>query len=245
MQSKMSLYGHLQELRKRLFMCFVAIVICMAASFVYSDQLLNWILIPFKNIDNIDETTLVVSTLFEGFVTHMQLSLYGAIFFSSPFLLFQILKFCFPGMTSKEKKVVSIVLACSFCLILSAIYLGYSQLLPISLNILLSETFIFNDANLFLNFHHTVFYLIHFIVMLSIAFQFPIVLDILLALKILSFKKVLRSSKWIVIGIFLSSAIITPPDLFSQLSLALPLLLLYCLALIIAFVFKLGREEKV
>lgn len=240
----MSLYGHLKELRKRLFLSFIAIIVCMGCSFVFSDYLLSFILVPFKSIDNFNETTLVVSTLFEGFLTHMKLSLYAGMLFSSPVLLFQLLKFCFPGMTSKEKKVVTLVLSCSFFLILSAIYLGYSQLLPISLNILLSETFIFNEANLFLNFHHTVFYLIHFIVMLAIAFQFPIVLDILLALRILSLKKVIKASKWIIIGIFISSAIITPPDLFSQMALAFPLILLYALALLIAFIFKLGKEPS-
>ena len=237
----MSLGDHLNELRTRLLRIIVSVITCTGLSFFFTDYLLRIIITPFQSLNQNIESSFVVSTLFEGFLTKLNISLYSGILLSSPIILYHILRFCFPGLTKKEQKASIAILVSSFVLIIAGVGLAYTKIIPLSLGMLLSDTFIFSDADLYLNFHHTVFYIIHFLLIICLAFQFPIAVDLLLAFKLISFKRLLKSSRWIVIGLAIFSAIITPPDIVSQLGIFVPLLLLYSMSLLIAFLFKWGR----
>ena len=241
MKKKMSLGDHLKELRSRTITSIISIVTCMSISFFFTEQILTLVIQPFKDLDQNIQSSFVISTLVEGFLTKLNISLYSGILLSSPIILYQILRFCFPGLTKKERLASIAILLSSFILIIAGVGFAYTKIIPLTLDMLLSKTFIFSDADLYLNFHHTVFYIIHFLLLICLAFQFPIAIDLLLAFKLISFKSLLRSSRWIVIGLAIFSAIITPPDIISQFGIFVPLLLLYCLSLLVGFVFKWGR----
>jgi sec-independent protein translocase protein TatC len=93
-----------------------------------------------------------------------------------------------------------------------------------------------------LNYQANVFYILTFILWAVLAFQFPLLMEILLVMNILKRKQVLRASRFVVVGIFIISALITPPDFISQLGVALPLMFFYFLALLVAKIFKFGEE---
>ena len=94
-----------------------------------------------------------------------------------------------------------------------------------------------------LNYQTTVQFITHFIFWSIITFQMPIVLLILLNLKLVSRKTLWSISRYVVVIIFVFSALITPPDIFSLVSFALPLIGLYFLTLVIAYLFKMGSDN--
>ena len=92
-----------------------------------------------------------------------------------------------------------------------------------------------------LNYNRNIFYILQFIFIALVLFQTPIVLELLLVANVLKRKTLLRFSRYIVVGIFALSALLTPPDFISQVSLAAPLIVLYFLTILIAKIFKFGE----
>jgi sec-independent protein translocase protein TatC len=106
---------------------------------------------------------------------------------------------------------------------------------------LTNPRFLPQGVGVLLNYQTNVFYILTFMLWAVLALQMPLLMEILLALNILQRKQVLRASRYIVVFIFVISAIITPPDVISQLGIALPLIFFYFLALLIAKIFKFGE----
>jgi sec-independent protein translocase protein TatC len=129
----------------------------------------------------------------------------------------------------------------SFILIVLGSYLAYFKIVPLAINFLTNPYFVPQNVGFLLNYQTNIFYVLSFILWAVLALQTPLLMEILLVLNVLQRKQVLRASRYIIVGIFILAAIITPPDFISQLGVALPLLFFYFLALLIAKIFKFGE----
>ena len=109
------------------------------------------------------------------------------------------------------------------------------------MSFLTGNGFVPGDVGILLNFGRNVFYILQFLLVTLLLFQVPIVIEILLAIGVVGRKTLWKSSRYIIIGSFILSAILTPPDIISQVGLALPLVVLYFGALSIAGIFRIGR----
>ena len=123
------------------------------------------------------------------------------------------------------------------------LYAGFYHLLPFSLKVLTGDQFIPAKIGLLLNYQQSVFYIFNFLVYLMLAFQFPILLEVCLYLNLIQRKKLFKSSRYVIVGIFIFSAIITPPDIITQCGIALPLISLFFITIGIAKVFKWGESD--
>ena len=148
-----------------------------------------------------------------------------------------------PPAPAREKKVILIAVSVSFCLIVFSFYYGYFNVIPISIGFLSSSGFIPEDVGLLLNYGKNIFVIFQFLMITVILFQLPIILEILMIMNVLSRKTLLKASRFIVIGIFVLSAIVTPPDFVSQISIALPLIGLFFLTILIARIFNFGKGQ--
>ncbi len=238
---KKSVLAHLKELRERLFYALIGLVLASVVGFYFYQEILALLLVPFNSLPNLDQTEFVISTVFEGFVTKIKLSLYAGVTLSSPWLLYQSLAFLLPALSSKEKKGLFVTLVLSTLLIGGGLYFGYLWVLPISLAMLLSDQFVMQGSSLYLNLAHSLFYVLHFLVALCVAFQLPLILGWLLFSNALSLKTCVASTRYVIVGIFLLCALITPPDITSLFALALPLMILFGITLAIAKLFRWGR----
>ena len=128
----------------------------------------------------------------------------------------------------------------SAVLIAGSFYLSYFKIIPFSIGFLMTVGFIPNDVGVLLNFNQNIFYIVQFIVISMVLFQLPIILEMLLALNLISRKKLLASSRFIIIGILVLSALVTPPDFISQVSISVPLIILFFLTIGIAKIFNWG-----
>jgi sec-independent protein translocase protein TatC len=244
-QGEMTFLDHLRELRKRIIVSMIAILCAAIVSYIFFDYIVTFLFNPFKEIDALSrrEDILFINTIFEGFLVRLKVAILSGVVFSLPVHVFNIIKFVLPGLTKKEKKIILISLIVSFCLIVFSFYYGYFNVIPISIKFLSSSGFIPSDVGLLLNYGKNIFVIFQFLMITVILFQLPIILEILMIMNVLSRRALLRASRFIVIGIFVLSAIVTPPDFVSQISIALPLVGLFFLTILIARIFNFGKEQ--
>jgi sec-independent protein translocase protein TatC len=244
-QAEMSFLEHLRELRKRIIVSMIAILCAAIVSYIFFDHIVTFLFKPFRGIEalSIRDEILFINTIFEGFLVRLKVAILAGIVFSLPVHVFNIIKFVLPGLTQREKKIILVSLIVSFCLIVFSFYYGYFKVIPISIGFLSGSGFIPEDVGLLLNYGKNIFVIFQFLMITVILFQLPIILEILMIMNVLSRKALLKASRFIVVGIFVLSAIVTPPDFVSQISIALPLVGLFFLTILIARVFNFGKSR--
>ena len=241
--TEMTFIEHLVELRKRIIVSLIGALLGAFVVFFLFDQIVNFLLTPFNLIETAaGGQQLFINSLFEGFLTKLKISLLIGIIISLPVHLYNAIRFIFPGLTNREKKAIIIALIVSFALVAFSFYYSYYKIIPISVRFLTSSSFIPVNVGLLLNYNKNIFYILQFILVTLIIFQTPIILEILLVMDIVKRKALLRMSKYIIVVIFVISALLTPPDFVSQISLAAPLIILYFFVILIAKIFKFGEE---
>ena len=240
--SELTLIDHIKELRKRLVFSVISILITSSIAFFAFDIAIQWLSKPFESIvSTLSGHQLYITSLLEGFTTKIKFSFLFGIALSFPVLLYQILRFILPGLTKNERYLVSLSLLVSMILAGLSFYMTYFKLLPFSIQFLTSIQFIPKEVGLLLGYKQNIFYVFNLIFYAMIVFQFPILLEVLLYLNILKRKTLWSLSRYVVVLIFVGSAIITPPDIVTQIGLSIPLIALYFLTIIIAKIFKFGE----
>lgn len=237
----MNVFEHLRELRKRVVVSSIVFGIFVVFAFAMHSYIANLFIQFYSNIPSSGENKLFVNSIIEGMTTKIKVSLIAGLILSLPLHLYNIIAFVFPALEKKEKRYLIIALVSSFILVIFSTYLSYFQILPVSIKFLTKGGFIPNDVGLLLNYNKNLFYALYFVFCSIIAFQSPIIFVLLMAFNILKRKTALKMSRYIIVAIFTISAIVTPPDVFSQLGLALPLVVLYFLAILVAKIFKFGE----
>lgn len=240
------IFEHLLELRKRLIVSLLAALAASVVCFIFYDRILSFLFSPFSKIKAGEQLlqegkVLFVNTIFEGFLIKLKIALLSGFILSAPVHLFNIVRFVFPGLTPKEKKVIVISLAASFVLVVSSFFYSYYKVIPISIQFLTGSGFIPKNTGLLLNFGRNIFYIFQFLIISIILFQLPILLEILMIMNVVRRKSLLKISRFVIVGVFVLAAVVTPPDFISQLSLAIPLVLLYFLTILIAKIFRFGE----
>jgi sec-independent protein translocase protein TatC len=233
---------HVRELKKRLIVSIVGLLGASVLSYVFYDLIIDALFRPFGSVNSaLSQGTLFVNTVVEGFLTRLRIALICGAVLSMPLHLFNAVRFVFPGLNATEKRVVSISLGASFILIVLSGYYGYFNVIPISIRFLMNAGFVPENVGVLLSFQRNVMYLFQFLLATLILFQIPVVLEVLLALNVVTRKALLRASRYVIVGTFVLSAVMTPPDFVSQLSLALPLVVLYYLTIGLARLLGFGK----
>ena len=250
-EKKLPLTAHLQELRKRLILSFIAIGIGFGFCYAFSDSLFNILAGPLLKVMPQGGSLIFISVA-EAFFTYMKVGFIGGLILASPFVLYQIWAFMAPGLYRHEKKyVVPFVLLGSFFFALG-IFFGYHVALPAGFKFLLgyASDFIKPMPNMkeYLSFS------IKFLLVFGLVFEFPVVLLLLTRIGVIDAKTLARQRKYAILLIFIFAAMVTPPDVISQVMMALPLIGLYELSILLARLFgkkpvsvtaqEGGREEK-
>lgn len=238
-EKKLPLTAHLQELRNRLIASFIAIGIGFIVCYTFSQTLFNILARPlFKILPQ--GGSLIFTSVAEAFFTYMKVAFIGGLILSSPFVLYQIWAFVAPGLYRHEKRyVVPLLLGGSFFFLLGILF-GYFIAIPIGFKFLLSYA-----ADLIKPMPSMKEYLsfsIKFLLAFGLVFEFPVVLVIMARIGIIDAKMMARQRKYAILLIFIFAAVITPPDLISQVIMAVPLMGLYELSILLAKIF--GKKTK-
>jgi len=239
----MTFLDHLKELRLRIIISLIAVLIGSVIAFVFFDAIISKLYRPFLPLDTAQlQSTLFINTLFEGFLTKIKVSVISGIVLSFPVHLYNVIRFIFPGLNQKERKIIALSLGASFVLIVFSVYYSYFEIIPLSVRFLTSKQFIPANVGILLNYDKNIFYILQFILITLIVFQIPIILELLLIMNVVQRRRLLRASRYVIIAIFVLSAVITPPDFISQLTISTPLILMFFLTILIARIFHFGEE---
>ena len=234
----MTISGHFSELRKRIFFSLIFFIIFFLLSYFFSKEIYNFLLKPFYEISNSSNRKIIYTSPAEAFITYLKLSLYCAIFFSFPIFITQIYLFLSPALYKNEKKNIFFIFIFSpFLFFLGAIF-SYYFILPQALKFLLSFEYqglqgdnfsiqLETKISEYLNF------VLNLILGFGIAFQLPILLLFLIRYGFLSIYDLRKKRKYWIVIIFILSAILTPPDVLSQISLAILLILFFEIVILI------------
>ena len=237
----MSVLEHIRELRNIILVSLAAYLIACVAAFIFSKQIISLFTDPFSTVESMVDKTLVVSTIAEGFIAQLKITVIAGLIISMPVHIFGIIRFVFPGLTAREKRIVMSFLIISFIFIVIGSYFVYVTIVPLVVDFLTGPYFVPSTVGFLLNYQSNVFYLLTFILCSVLAFQAPLIMEVLLILKIIKRRQVWKASRYIIVFIFLLSAIITPPDFISQLAVALPLVAFFFADLLVAKIFKFGE----
>ena len=233
-EKKLPLTSHLQELRKRLVLSFIAIGVGFFICYYFSDTLFNILAAPLMKMMPKGGSLIFISVA-EAFFTYMKVAFIAGIILTSPFILYQIWAFVAPGLYQKEKKyVVPFVLGGSFFFALGVLF-GYFVAIPVGFRFLLGYATDFikpmPSMKEYLSFS------IKFLLAFGLVFEFPVVLVLLAKIGIIDAKMLARQRKYAILLIFIFAAVMTPPDIISQVLMALPLMGLYELSILFSKIF--------
>lgn len=232
-KATMPFWGHVYELRRRVFVIVAVLAAFSAAGYV----VFPWI---FDVISRILSEELYVTVLTEGFVTRLRIGFLIGAFFALPVLVFEVAAFIFPALSRKERRFMLLLLIASFILFVGGMVFAFQSVLPISIRFLKSSTFFPQNLHRLLSYQEFISFLFTFLLGFGLCFEFPVVLLFLLKVRVLSLRVMVRSFRWFLIAILAVAAIMTPPDVVSQLMLALPMIVLYLLCILIGKIMRLG-----
>lgn len=228
-QSEAPLLDHLLELRSRLLRCIAALGVTFCVCLYFSKDIFGFLVRPLTAAFPPGQGRLVYTKLYEAFFVELKVALFAAFFLSFPIIANQIWAFVAPGLYSKEKRAFLPFLIATPVLFLSGAALAYYVVMPTAFRWFLG--FEGNAGGLKLEaLPGTGDYLalvMQFILAFGISFLLPVLLMLLNRAGIVSREQLAGARRYVIVAIVAVAAVITPPDVVSQLMLAIPMLLLF------------------
>ncbi len=229
--------SHLAELRKRLIHSFIFLIIFFIGCYFFAEQLYSFLVEPYAQAVKDDEVNrrLIFTALQETFLTYLKVSFFTAFFVTCPFILLQIWKFIAPGLYKHEKNAILPYLILTPILFFLGGILVYYLIMPLAIKFFLSFESSGISTNLPIQLEAKVNEYLSLIMKLifafGISFQLPVVLSLLARIGVVDSEFLKERRKYVVVIIFATAAILTPPDPITQIGLAIPLLILYELSI--------------
>ncbi|MEA3279221.1 MAG: twin-arginine translocase subunit TatC [Thermodesulfobacteriota bacterium] len=237
---KIPFTGHLEELRKRLVVCFIAIGIGFVASYGFKEQIFQILSRPLISAMGTGDK-LIFTGLPEAFFTYLKVALLSGIMLSAPVILYEFWMFLAPGLYKKERSLlIPIVFISSFFFIGGALF-GYFVVFPFGFKFFLG--FASDNIQALPSMKEYLGFSAKLLLAFGLVFELPIVITFLAKLGIVSVDFLKKNRKYALILFFVGAAIITPPDVVTQVMMALPLMLLYEISILGARAF--GKKKSV
>jgi len=233
-EKKLPLTAHLKELRDRLIFSFIAIGLGFILCYALKEILFDILAAPLLRMMP-PGGSLIFTSVAEAFFTYMKVALIAGLMLASPFVLYQIWAFVAPGLYRNEKRYVVPFVSLGSLFFAMGILFGYFVAIPFGFKFLLSYATDFikpmPSMKEYLSFS------IKFLLAFGLVFEFPVVLLLLAKIGVIDAKTLARQRKYAILLIFVFAAVMTPPDIISQVLMALPLMGLYELSILLAKLF--------
>ncbi|QPJ65926.1 MAG: twin-arginine translocase subunit TatC [Candidatus Nitrohelix vancouverensis] len=229
---KVPISHHLIELKDRLIRVALVVAVFFGLSFYFIDFLLLWLQDPLP--PKYAELTFITPT--EPFFTAMKVSFMGSIFISMPMILYQVWEFISPGLKVKEKKITFMFVAFGTLFFLMGGIFCYFLVLPLGLKFLLTYGVNWWKMQVTIGFYFS--FVVKLILAFAFAFQTPLLMVLLTKFGLVNTVKMRFYRKWAFLGAFALSAVLTPPDIITQVLLAVPLYGLYEFGVVVSRWFE-------
>jgi sec-independent protein translocase protein TatC len=230
-----SFIAHLVELRSRLLKSVVAVLLVFIGLFPWSSKLYTLLAQPL--LARLPKGGQMIATdVTTPFFVPLKVALMAAFLIALPYILYQIWRFVAPGLYAHEKRLVWPLITASTTLFFSGMAFAYFVVFPVVFGFITSSApqgvAVMTDIDKYLSFVITMF------MAFGMTFQVPVAVVVLVRMGLVSIEKLRESRPYAVVGAFIIGAIFTPPDVVSQLMLAMPLWLLFEAGILVASLLK-------
>ncbi len=238
--ASMPITGHLTELRNRILYILGTILVVFLGAYYFSTDLLQLMQRPVAG------QKLVFLAPTEAFFAHFKVSFFSAVFVSLPVILFHIWRFCAPGLMDREKRYIApFVFFSTFSFIAGALFC-YFLILPYGLDFLLSFATETLTPQLSIGFY--ISFAFKLIFTFGLVFEVPIVTVLLVHIGVITPDFLSKNRGYVIVGAFVMSALLTPPDVVTQVFLAGPIVVLFEISILVSKIMmrrkKKRREEE-
>lgn len=236
-EKEMTIWDHLGELRNRLFIALISLVVTTLISFIFADRFIQVLAIPMPG----GLQSLLAIEVTENISVFMKVSMLSGFILALPFVLYELLAFVIPGLTAAERKwvIISIPLASVFFII--GVAFCYFVMLPAAIPFLTGFLGVKTTPRL----SSYIGFVTNMMFWIGISFELPLLVFILAKLKIVNAKMLLRQWRIAIVVIAVVAAVVTPtPDPVNMSLLMAPLFVLYMLSILFAFLARRGENKE-
>ncbi len=243
---RMPLLEHLKELRTRLIRMFAFGLAGCLLCFAFTQPIWNALVEPMNAALKVSgRGTMAITEPLEGFITYLKVAGLAGIALASPLIFHQIWSFVAPGLYPKEKKTVMPLVVASTILFLTGAAFGYFIIFDFAFPFFLEITAeLDKDVEAVLSISAYLSLVTKMLVAFGLAFQLPVVCYFLARIGLINHKDLIHGFRFAIVGMFVVSALITPPDVLSQLLMAGPLILLYGVGTVVAYFTSTKDEDE-
>lgn len=238
----MSFYKHLQELRVRFIVSFFVFCLVGAFCYVYSENIYKILLNPLYKTNKVER--MIYTNLTDAFFTYIKVAFFSASCIVFPFFLWQIYSFIAPGLYKSEKKVLSFYFILSPTLFIMGAILAYYNIMPLAWQFLVSFESPDNKIVLLPKIDEYLSLTMSLIFGFGVSFQLPLFLSLLARAGVIDDAWLRKKRRLAIIIIFAAAAVLTPPDILSQIYLAIPLIVLYEISILLCVYQKKDKDSK-
>ena len=240
---EMSFAQHFGELKSRIVKILAVFAVSFIVAYIFKEHLFNILAQPLLNIFE-DNQHFIFTHLAEAFFVYLKLAFWAALFITIPFALIQVYLFIAPGLYKTEKRFVIPTFTFSVILFYAGISFVYIYLMPKAWEFFLS----FSNSNIDIALQAKISEYFNFSLQLmlafGLAFQLPIILLVLAKADLITVKTLINGRKYAIILMAVVSALLTPPDLISQIALIIPLTVMYEITILLLKLNKNSKLEK-
>ena len=234
------LISHLLELRTRLLRAIVGVLICLLLLMPIANKLYGWLALPVLKMLPVGGQMIATDPI-SPFLTPLKLALMSALVLAAPWVLYQLWAFVAPGLYHKEKRLAVPLLVSATALFYIGCAFAYFLVLPAVFkftNAVAPEgVAVMTDIGKYLDFVIVTF------IAFGVAFEVPVAVVILVALGWVSIAQLREARSYVIVGVFVVAAIMTPPDAISMLLMAIPMCLLYEIGIVVASWVRTNKSD--
>ena len=228
---KQPFLAHLEELRNRLIVCAIAIGIGFVISYIFSKQLFSFLILPLTEVLPAD-SHLIFTNLPEMFIAYIKVALIAGIILAMPVVFYELWMFLAPALYRREKGyLIPFVLFSSILFLVGSLF-GYFVVFPYGFKFFIG--FATEDIQALPSVKQYFSFTIRLLLAFGLVFELPVVVFFMTKIGLITPDSMKRFRKFAILSSFILSAILTPPDVATQIMMALPIIILYEVSILIS-----------